>query len=59
MTTPLERCPRDGYALIRGVCPVCGGKRVADRLPMPAPLPAKPEPQPKRKRYGFPRRRSA
>lgn len=23
---PVLRCPRDGYALIRGVCPLCEGK---------------------------------
>ena len=37
--TVIPRCPRCGYALIRGLCPIHGGRQVAERLPMMAPLP--------------------
>jgi uncharacterized Zn finger protein (UPF0148 family) len=51
------RCPRCGYALMRdGVCPIHGGRQVAERLPMPAPLPARVDVVAIRKRK---RRRSA
>lgn len=41
--TEHARCPTCRYALINGVCPICDGRRVSDRLPMVAPLPAKPD----------------
>jgi hypothetical protein len=37
------RCQRCRYALLNGRCPMCDGRRVAERLPMSAPLPAAPD----------------
>lgn len=37
----MTRCPKCKYALINGVCPICDGRKVAERLPMLAPLPEK------------------
>jgi hypothetical protein len=39
MANDLPRCPRCGYSLIHGVCPIHEGRQVSERLPMPAPLP--------------------
>jgi hypothetical protein len=55
----VSRCPRDGYALIRGRCPICHGKHGTDRMPMLAPLPAAPDHTPKPVRYWSPKRRKS
>lgn len=39
-----------GYALIGAACPICDGRRVAERLPMMAPLPARAGTEQKRSR---------
>ena len=60
----LERCTRVrdsrecGYALVDGICPICAGKQVSDRLPMPAPMPKHAEHREKRaKVFALPRHR--
>ena len=63
MIDPLPRCPRCGYALIRGLCPIHDGRQASDRQPMLAPLPAAPDVQPENRakvlRFVKPKRRAS